>query len=365
MPRLPICTLSDLYSPCGSDEVRLKVAYSGICGSDIHEFLGGPIFPPKHGECKRFTGVTLPVTLGHEFSGTIIEVGAGVDTLATGQPVAVNPALDHRHYKASLCGMCSRGTYNTCDALTTYGLSAPGGGFSDEIVVKAANCFVLPDGVSLKAGALVEPLAVAHHCVQASGFEPGQSVLVCGAGPIGLALLIVLRVLGASQVIMTEVTESRMAQARKFGADTVINPLQGGGGDAAPDPVASAVRRTAGEGVDVSFDATGMQSTLDLCIRATRAGGTIFNVAIHERPLQINLNDLATTEKHLTGGICYTHRDFEAVLRILADAKVDAEQMITSIVPLSNIIDGGFRELIDNKAAHVKILIQPGRQLLN
>jgi (R,R)-butanediol dehydrogenase/meso-butanediol dehydrogenase/diacetyl reductase len=172
-----------------------------------------------------------------------------------------------------------------------------------------------------------------------------------------------LRVKGASKIIMTEVTQSRMAQARKFGADAVINPLEkkDDQGHPQPDLVLAAVADLTEDGVDVAFDATGMQSTLDLCIAATRAGGVVFNVAIHEKPLQINLNDLVKQEKTLTGGICYQNKDFEAVLQILAEGRFDAEDMITSIVPLSDVVDGGFGELINNKPAHVKILIKPGQ----
>lgn len=299
--------------------------------------------------------------MGHEFSGTIIEVGSEVDNLKLGQKVTVNPALDHRHYEVELCSMCKEGKYNTCNATSTYGLSAPGGGFCEEIVVRALSCLVLPEGVSLKAGALSEPLAVAQHCVDISGFNSGQTALICGAGPIGLAITIILRIMGAAKIIVTEVTESRMAQAKKFGADMVINPLKKieGHGQLHPDPVLAAIRGLTVDGVDVSFDATGMQTTLDLAVAGTRPGGTIFNVAIHEKPLLLNLNELATKEKKLTGGICYTNKDFEAVLEMMAAGNVDVEEMITSVVPLSNIIKGGFGELINNKADHVKILIQP------
>lgn len=246
--------------------------------------------------------------------------------------------------------------------MTTYGLGAASGGFCDEVVVYAENCIPLPVGVDLKIGALAEPLSVAHHCADISGFQPGNTALICGAGPIGLALLIMLRHMGASKVIMTEVTESRMSQAAKFGADVVINPLQKNDDNKQlhPDPVLAAVSEHTDNGVNVAFDATGLQSTLDLCIAATKAGGTIFNVAIHEGPLLLNLNDLLTKEKKLMGGICYTNKDFKAVLQILAAKEFSADEMITSVVPLSKIVEGGFHELINNRAAHVKILIQPG-----
>lgn len=250
------------------------------------------------------------------------------------------------------------GKFNICDASATIGLNAPGGGFSDRTIVKAMNCIPLPETVDLKAAALAEPLAIGRHSIISSGFRAGQSALICGAGPIGLAILLLLRVMGASKVIMTEVLESRMAQARRFGADAVINPLSslaaGGLG------VEDTVRQVAGEGgVDIAFDTTGLQSTLDLCIESAKPGGVIFNVAIHKKALSLNLNDLGMREKKLTGGISYLREDFEYVIGLLAEHRLDAEQMVTSVVPLSRAVEGAFDELVHNSGAHTKILIKP------
>lgn len=296
-------------------------------------------------------------------SGTVIEVGPDVNDLQVGQQVCVNPSLDDRHYGVEPCSPCSQGKRNLCKRWATYGLNASGGGFSEEIVVKGMNCLVLPTGVSLKVGALAEPLAVAWHCIRTSGFKAGQNVLILGAGPIGLAILLLLRIWDANKIIVTEVAEQRILQAQKFGADIVFNPLQKSADSHAEgeedSSTIAAIREYAVDGVDIAFDATGLQSTLDTGLAAVRPGGTFFNVAIHEKPLQLNLNDIATLEKKLMGGICYTNEDFRHVLDAMASGKIPFEQMVTAVVPLSNIIEGGFGELINNKADHVKILIQP------
>ena len=303
------------------------------------------------------------MTLGHEFSGTVIEVGQNVENLKNGQRVIVNPALDERHLGMTSCSPCKSGCYNICKRSVTYGLSAEGGGFCEQSVVKAASCIPLPDSVSLKVGALSEPLAVAWHCIRVSGFKKGQTALILGAGPIGLAILCLLKVWGASKTIISEVTGARIEQAKKFGADSVVNPLEAISGareDDVTDPVVAACRDiTGGDGVDVAFDATGMQSTLDAAIAATKPRGTIFNVAIHEKPLLLNLNLLAQQEKSIKAGISYTNEDFHEVLKVLAGGKIPAEQLITSVVPLSDVLNGGFMELINNKSKHVKILVQP------
>jgi len=352
-----------LISKCGRDEVRLKIAFCGICGSDIHEYLGTPIFAPADGESNPFTKVSLPVVLGHEFSGTIVEKGADVADLRVGQNVCVNPSLNDRHYDLQACSRCEEGKPNLCKRWATYGLNAIGGGFSDEIVVKNFNCLVLPEEVSLKIGALAEPLAVAWHCIRVADFKHGQTALILGAGPIGLAILLLLRMWNAKKIVVTEVTQQRTLQAQKFGADMVINPLQnvsnGGADNVQVNPVISAVRGFTNDGVDVAFDCTGLQSTLDTGLAAVRPGGTFFNVAIHEKPLSLNLNDVAILEKKILGGICYTNEDFRQVISAMAAGKLPFEQMITSVVPLSKVIEGGFMELMNNKAEHVKILIKP------
>ncbi|KIW87285.1 chlorophyll synthesis pathway protein BchC [Cladophialophora bantiana CBS 173.52] len=342
---------------CGPDELRVEVAYCGICGTDVHEYLGGPIFPPQHGCKNPHTGVSLPVVLGHEFSGTIIEIGSKVTGFQLGQHVAVNPSLDDVTYGLELCTACRAGRPNICKRWACLGLSGPGGGFSDEVVVNSHCCIPLPEGVSLKAGALAEPLAVASHMIRLSGFKKGDCVAVLGAGPIGLALLLLLKALGASAVVISEIAESRILQAQKFGADEVVDPRQAS--LSRIDPLLEAIQKFSPDGADISFDTTGLQATLDSAVVAVKPGGVVFNVAIHEKPLSFNPNDFAFQEKKFMGGICYTNEDFVIALEAIRSGAVPADDFVTSVVPLEDIVQGGFMELIQNKEHHVKILIQP------
>ena len=289
-------------------------------------------------------------------AGTVTEVGENVQNFFKGQKVAVIPAMDDRHYGLDPCSMCERGKRNVCKRTAYYGISAHGGGFADEIVVNKHAVLALPDGMSLKLGALCEPIAVAWHMVRTAGMTEGDNCVVLGAGPIGLAVLLVLKHQKARKIIVSEVTDSRSQMARDFGADLVVNPL------GAKDVVLKAVRENMDEGADVVFDASGLQETLDTAIACTRTAGTIFNIAIHEKPLFINLNDLTMTEKKLTGGICYTQEDFEGAAQLVASNMADAEKMITAVTPLDNVIKGGFLELINNKANHVKILIEVAKE---
>ena len=352
--------------PCGRKHVRLRIAFCGICGTDLKEYTSGPVFSPKPGETHPLTGTQSPVVLGHEFSGTVLEVGDDVSSIRIGDNVAVMPNLNDAQFGLDKCFACTKGKPNLCAKTAYYGLNALSGGFSQEAVVDAANVFVLPESVSLQVGALVEPLSVAWHMVGTSGFRPGQDALVLGAGPIGLGLLLVLKVVGARKVLLTEVLERRKHQAYVFGADEVVDPLQplpcrtdnAPGAPANPVVVKAREISASGAGVDVAFDASGLQSTLDAAIAAVQPGGTIFNVAIHSKSLSINPNDLAITEKRYMGGIGYTAEDFKAVIAALGDGSLKADKMVTSVVPLADAIHGAFRSLLNKKDNHIKILVQ-------
>lgn len=345
----------DLVSPqsCSADEIRVKVAFCGICGSDLHEY-NTPTLCPKPGQKHPLTGCSLPVTLGHEISGTISEIGAEVSSLKVGDRVVINPQIVERHVGKEPCETCKLGFPNICTSASNYGLGGPGGGFAEELVVKSYSALRLPDGISLEAGALVEPFAVAWHSVRTAKFKPGQDALILGAGPIGLAILQVLRVRGARNIIVSEVLDFRLKQSVAMGATATVNPLDG------EDVVIDQVKKACnGQGVDVAFDASGLQATLDTAIVAVKPRGTIYNVAIHERPLLINPTQISLQEKIFRGGNSYTNEDFEAVINALAAGSLVIDGMVTSIVPLKNSIENGFGMLRDKKSEHVKILIQP------
>jgi len=294
--------------------------------------------------------------MGHEMCGTIAEIGNDVKGFSVGQNVAVIPAMDDRHHGIDPCRSCLTGRPNICKRTTYYGLNAKGGGFSDELCVKPFSLVPLPDNVSLRRAGLTEPLAVAWHMIRISGYQPGDVVAVIGAGPIGCALAFLLKAQGAKAIIVSEISPVRSKQATVSGADKVVNPLSG-----APDgtdPVVAAVHEFAEDGADVAFDACGLQATLVTAIACTRPGGVVFNVAIHDKPLSIDLMSLTLTEKKLMGGICYTREDFDAVIDVLSKAGEEAEKLITSVIPLERVIEGGFLELINNAASHCKILIE-------
>ena len=308
---------------------------------------------PGHGTPNPNTGAGLPVTLGHELSGTITEIGNAVTSeFKVGQKVAVNPCMDDRHLGKPECELCSTGRRNLCTSSSFYGINAIGGGFADEIVVSPHALVGLPDNVPLKLAALAEPLAVAAHMIRISGFQGGQDAVVLGAGPIGCALTFLLKDSGAKRVIVSEVSEARRTMASDSGADHVVNPLFGS------DAVTGKVKEVMGTGADVTFDAAGLQATLDTAFAVTKPGGTVFNVAIHDSPKQLNMNFLTLPEKKLMAGNAYTSEDFARVVKILGDRTEDVQKFVTGVVSLEQAVNEGFESLIQGGGGHNKILVE-------
>ncbi len=180
--------------------VRVKPAFCGICGSDLHEYLGGPNVIPQPNRPHAITGETLPVIIGHEFSGVVDEVGDGVVDLKRHDKVCIMPII----YDGD-CRSCVRGLHNCCDKFGFVGISGWGGGMSEYTCIPAKSVKLLPSNIPLEVGALVEPLSVGWHAVDVSPFQESDSALVLGGGPIGLAVVLALVGKGCKNIIVSEV----------------------------------------------------------------------------------------------------------------------------------------------------------------
>jgi (R,R)-butanediol dehydrogenase/meso-butanediol dehydrogenase/diacetyl reductase len=340
--------LEEMSEPtAASGEVKIEVACCGVCGTDLHEYRAGPIVIRPVDRPHPLTGGHAPVTLGHEFAGTVVEVGDDVDSVAVGSKVAIQPI-----FRCERCPACSAGEFNQCVSFGALGLHADGA-FAHYVTVPAYMVHPIPDGVSMDAAALAEPIAVGWHAVSRSKVRSGDSVLVSGAGPIGLGALIALKAVGASPVFVAEIGDSvRTRVARELGADVVIDPS-----------VESTAERvldlTDGRGVDVVIEAAGVQAALDAAMRAVRSGGTVVSCASWETPAVVDLNDLLIREITLVGTLAYTD-EYPMVLRHLqATGSELAQLLVTKRVDVSDAIDGAFEELVRHKDQHVKILVTP------
>lgn len=325
----------------GKGEVKVKVAWTGICGSDLHEYLAGPIFVPVD-EDHPLSHDKAPITMGHEYCGTVAELGEGVTGLSVGDRVAIEPI-----FACGACPACLEGKYNLCDSLGFVGLSGGYGGFAAHSVVPARMVHKMPEGLSMEQGALVEPAAVALHAVRLSRIKAGDKAAVFGAGPIGLLVVESLRVAGASEIHVVEPSEVRRQKALELGATSVIDPT-------ATDAVAEI--RDATSGVHVAFEVTGVPQVLPQCIDATRHEGQVLVVSIWEQEAAFQPNTVVLKERHLQGTIAYRNV-YPAVMALMTQGYFNAGQLVTKRIALEDIVAEGFDALVAEKS-HVKILVE-------
>src|SRR3954447_11247971 len=338
--------VEDMPEPhAGEGQVQIAVEWCGICGTDLHEFQDGPIFAPTPQNPHPLTGGAVPITLGHEFAGVVSEVGAGVTHVKEGDRVVVEP-----YDVCGTCVACRDGRYNICRSLGFIGLDGDQGGFAEKAVV--AQRWVHPIGnMTTQQGALVEPLTVGYHAAKLSGIENGQTAAVFGSGPIGLVTAAALKALGAGQVVVVEPADARKAKAPGAGADHVLDPTE--------VDVPEAIRElTDGAGADVTFECAGLDPVLAQAVASTRPGGTCVNVSIWGHPATFDVNSLVFSEIRLIGSLAYAGRHPD-VIELVRDGVVDVEQFITGRIALDDIVEQGFRELIDHKETNVKILVHP------
>jgi (R,R)-butanediol dehydrogenase / meso-butanediol dehydrogenase / diacetyl reductase len=325
--------------------VKIQVAWCGICGTDLHEFLEGPIFVPSPGHPHPLSQEEAPVTMGHEFSGTIVELGDGIQALEVGDNVVVEP-----YFVCDECPPCKAGNYHLCTKMGFIGLSGGGGGLGSMVVVDTRWVHNIGD-IPLDEAALIEPLSVAHHAVTRSGAKPGDVALVGGSGPIGLLTAAVLKSQGVTTVI-SELSAARKETAISSGvADHVIDPGQ-------EDLQARILELTDGVGADVAFECAGVNAVLDTLLTAVKPAGVVVNVSIWGHPATVDMQKIVLKEIDLRGTIAYV-RDHAEAIKLVQEGKVDLKPFITGRIALEELVEKGFDTLIHHNDTAVKILVHP------
>lgn len=322
-------------------KVKIKVHWTGICGSDLHEYAVGPIFIPVE-QPHYISKDVAPIVMGHEFSGEVVEIGEGVTNVQIGDAVVVEPIL-----ACGECAACKKGKYNICKQLGFHGLSGGGGGLSEYTIVDDRMVHKMPAGLSYEQGALVEPAAVALHAVRQSKLKAGDTAAVFGTGPIGLLVIEALRAAGASEIYAVELSAERAAKALELGATAVINPQE-------EDAVARLHALTDG-GVDVAFEVTGVPVVLQQAIDSTTFEGETIIVSIWESTATIQPNNIVLSERTVKGIIAY--RDvFPAVMELMTKGYFPADKLVTKRIGLDDVVTEGFEALMKEKN-HIKILV--------
>ena len=310
--------------PPGPGEVQLQVRWCGICGTDLEEWLSGPVFIPA-AEPHPVTGTRAPLVLGHEFAGVVAAVGDGVTGPLPGQRVAVDTILS-----CGSCHWCRRGEVTRCPALGALGLHGDGG-LAQLCNAPARMCLPVPDTVADDEAALTEPLAVAVRALRR------------GAGAVGLMAVQAAAAFGADSVAVAEPLPERRALAARLGADRTVPP-----GDAAALEA------------DVAIECAGTPGAVQTALRALRSGGRAVLLGIVTELAPIAPMDLVRGEKSLIGSLSHVwDEDFWVALRLLGRGAVQAAPLITDRIPLEAAVSGGLALLRDEPDKHLKILVRP------
>lgn len=316
-------------------EVAIEVARAGICGTDLHEYMAGPMHAAPG------------IIMGHEYSGTVVGVGPGVHDFIEGDRVCGVGV-----FGCGECGPCRQGAEALCTTVGFIGFNVHGA-LARYASLPAKALFRIPDEISLIQAALVEPIASAYHAVRRSRLTAGETVFIAGAGPIGLALVQFSLTQGASQIVVAEVSATRRAAAQRIGAARVIDPHL--------EDAAEVVRTlTDGRGVDVSFDAAGAQPALDAALGVLRPRGRLVVVAIWEALANVDINRNIMREAEISFSFCYEAQwQVPEILSLIAKRAINPDQLLTDEIPLDAVVSRGFEGLRNNREAHIKILVDP------
>ncbi|MEX3507450.1 2,3-butanediol dehydrogenase [Corynebacterium sp. LK2590] len=328
--------------------VKIAPAYSGICGSDVHLYFDGPFRPaPSETAPHPVSGETLPVVLGHEFSGVVEEVADDVEGFKPGQSVVVEPFMVD-----GTCHACQRGDYHLCDNMGFIGISGRGGGIAEHIVVEKRWVHPIGD-IPLDQAALIKPLSVSHHSIAHAGFangdHTGEVAVIGGAGPIGLLAAAVLKAYGV-KVIISEPSQARREKALETGvADLSVDPMN--------EDLAEKVREfTDGAMADVAFECTSVPTVLQQLIDVTRPGAHIEIIALHNRNFELDIvGDLTMPERSIGSSVGYNN-DHPQVIKMIQDGRLDLAPYITSRIPMDDLVEKGYKALKEDPT-EVKILI--------
>ncbi len=328
----------------GPGEVLLKVAKCGICGSDLHEFLKGPVSIPVTPHPS--SGAAVPQILGHEFSAVVMSVGDGVRLVSGGDRVAVIP-----HINQAGDYFTRRHLGHISPATVIVGMTYPWGGMGQFVLVPEQNVVRLPPGMTDEQGALVEPASVALHAIDLGGIGPGSSVLITGAGPIGVLAALCAVAAGATKVIVFEPNPARRLH---------LEDLEGvhGGCETADEVVRAADDRLdGGQGVDVAIECSGHEAGLALCIDAVKRGGVLVQVGLFVGQPRIDLYKLCEKAVTLRGSWGFPITIGPRVIELIATGRFQVERVISGVVGLDRAVEHGFVELSRPGSDKLKILI--------
>jgi len=308
-------------------QVLVKIAAVGVCGSDVHYY--------EHGRIADFI-VKQPLILGHEAAGVVVAAGDQVKSIAIGQRVALEPGVP-----CGVCRECRHGRYNLCPDVQFFATPPVDGAFAEYVVVDEAFAHPVPTTLSDEAAALVEPLSVAVWACGKARIEPGVSVLVTGAGPIGLLCLQVARARAASRIVVTDVSDHRLEAAKRMGADAVVN-------------VRERALSTRDIEANVLLECSGNQAAVEAAIRCMTPGGTVVLVGMGD--VALNIDAFQSKELWVTGTFRYAHA-YPASIALAGSGAVQLDGLVTGHFALDEVT--GALEAFRNDPTSLKAIVHP------
>lgn len=314
------------------DEVLVRIKSVGVCGSDIHYY--------NEGKIGSFV-VEKPLILGHECAGEVVEVGSKVKTLKVGDRVALEPGIPCRR-----CLYCKTGRYNLCPDVVFMATPPIDGAFAEYVVHPEDFTFKLPDDISFDEGALIEPLSVGIYSAERAMIRPGDTVLIFGAGPIGLVTLQAVKAYGAEQVFIVDINDFRLSKAKELGADLIINSKS--------EKMEDYIK----VGVDVVFEASGNSSVISQTTKFAKRGGKVVFIGLaSDDYIGININEVSSKELDLLGIFRYANV-YKKSIDLLAKGKIDLKTLITHHFSLEKTQEA--LEFADkNKDKCIKVIVNP------
>ena len=331
--------IADLPAPVpGAEEILVRVAACGICGSDVHGYDGtsGRRIPP--------------IVMGHEAAGVVAATGAGVTRFKAGDRVTFDSTV-----YCGECEFCRQGEINLCNNRQVIGVSCGdyrrAGAFAEYVVVPQRIAYHLPDALEFQQAAMLEAVSVALHAVRISEMKGGETALVIGAGMIGLLTLQAAKAGGAAKVLVADIDETRLQRAKGLGADDTL--LLSGG-----ELVKEVLRRTQGRGVDLVLEAVGREETIAASIASVRKGGTVTLIGNISPEVKIPLQVVVSRQIRLQGS-CASSGEYPQAMELLASGKIKVQPLITAVAPLS---DGPawFARLHAGEPNLMKVVLDPG-----
>ncbi|KAJ2903110.1 alcohol dehydrogenase -like domain-containing protein [Zalerion maritima] len=318
-------------------DVLVAVQYTGICGSDVHYW--------EHGRIGHFV-VESPMVLGHESAGTVVAVGSAVKTLVPGDRIALEPG-----YPCRRCGDCLAGRYNLCHEMVFAATPPYDGTLTGFWVAPFDFCYKLPGNVSLQEGALVEPLAVAVHIVRQARVSPGQSVVIMGAGPVGLLCAAVAKSFGATTVVCVDIIAAKLEFAKEFAATHTYLSQR-----VSAEQNATALKEAAGlgGGADAVIDASGAEPSIQTSLYTVRVGGTYVQAGMGKPDINFPIMAMCLKEVTARGSFRYGPGDYKLAIELVASKKVDVKALVNGVVEFKHA-EEAFKKVKEGQV--IKILI--------